>query len=66
VLWGPVAQVPGEWIYGENPLAAAIAGIDAAIAECKACSVPTWLRREKVLELVRSLLRQVAAPGSGS
>jgi len=63
VLWGPVAQVPGEWICGDNPLAPVVAGLDAAIAECRSCSVPTWLRRDKVLELVRSLLGQVAAAG---
>jgi len=65
VLWGPAVSVPGEWVYGDNPLAPIVAGLDAAIAECRSCTVPTWLRREKVLELVRSLLRQVAAADSG-
>jgi hypothetical protein len=65
VLWGSPAQVPGEWILGDNPLAPTVAGLDAAIAECRSCTVPTWLRREKVLELVRSLVRQVAAADPG-
>jgi hypothetical protein len=63
VLWGPVVSVPSEWIYGDNPLAPVVAGLDAAIAECRSCTVPIWLRREKVLELVRSLVRQVAVRG---
>jgi len=65
VLCGPVAQVPGEWILGDNPLAPVVAGLDGAIAACRSCSVPTWLRRDKILELVRSLVRQVAAAEPG-